>query len=950
MSKLDSRIHEIQLRKASGYWETRILTQIKVGSQISAMENHTYDSLLIQVAEQVLEELKRDGTLSSRTALSIEEKLAPLSPLAKAYVVHCVAHAHIDMNWMWRFDETVSATLDTFKTMLALLREYPDFHFSQSQASTYRIVEEYGTADLLEEIRRYVQEGRWEVTASTWVEADKNMPNAESMARHLLYTRKYLSKLLYMPDEAFQLDFEPDTFGHSANVPEILSQGGVSYYYHCRGANHPALSWWQAPSGKKVLAYCDPLWYGTTHVAGDCVAAVDETFALRAIELCRENKTDSLLRVYGVGDHGGGPSRRDIERILDMQQWPVYPTLRFSTYHAFFADVAERFGDVFPVYDTEMNPFATGCYTSQSRIKLANRIGESMLYDAEQFAAIAGNHVGFAYRGDRFQSAWEKVLFNQFHDILTGSCVPDTKEYAMGIFQEAIATANTERTGALRALAEKIDTTCFRQESDEFVEGLLPKQDFGAGVGNGITAFRVSQVGRGTGLPIIYHVFNPSPYAREGLAECCIWDWDDTSLSYAEFRDEKGNVVPHQVISQGNEINWGHYLTRVLIPVKVPAGGYSSYGLYVNTDKPVVAGPIITNPILEYPHEFVLENELVRVEFDTQSGGIRSYIDKQTGFDWISGKQTAGFRFVQEDADRGMSAWIVGRHMSVCEAKMVHIKYVPACGARLRDGVEISADFGEKSGFRALFTLEKDSRLLHINVDCDWQEKAVPHVRMPQLGFVIPLSVSIPEYIYDVPAGTITRKPINMDMPGNSFIAVAPENTSTGFVLTTDSKYGYRGDQDSLYVDLIRMSYDPDPNPEYGKHTIKMAIGPSGADRASFVRDSFDAWHGFQALTASVHDGAWPASSSLITVESETAVLQALKLAEDGSGHLIARLYTADGEAGEALLKLPMGSIKEAWKSDIHEVPSDCAYRVENGIAKIDIGKGELITVRLNVL
>ena len=141
-----------------------------------------------------LKPIEREGTVTQDAACRAEEMIAPLSPQAKRTSVICAAHAHIDMNWMWRWDETVAVTLDTFRTMLDLMEEYPDFKFSQSQASVYQIVETYAP-EMLEEIRQRVQEGRWEVTASTWVEADKNMPSGESLARHLLYTRRYLSEL-----------------------------------------------------------------------------------------------------------------------------------------------------------------------------------------------------------------------------------------------------------------------------------------------------------------------------------------------------------------------------------------------------------------------------------------------------------------------------------------------------------------------------------------------------------------------------------------------------------------------------------------------------------------------------------------------------------------------------------------------------------------------------------
>ena len=121
---------------------------------------------------------------------------------------------------MWPWHETVAVTLETFRTMLKLLEEYPQFTFSQSQASVYRIVEEF-EPEMLEKIKKYVHEGRWEVTASTWVEADKNMPNLESMAHHLLMTKEYLSRLLEIDPATLNLDYEPDTFGHTYLLPLI---------------------------------------------------------------------------------------------------------------------------------------------------------------------------------------------------------------------------------------------------------------------------------------------------------------------------------------------------------------------------------------------------------------------------------------------------------------------------------------------------------------------------------------------------------------------------------------------------------------------------------------------------------------------------------------------------------------------------------------------------------
>ena len=212
-----------------------------------------------------------------------EHELQSYGAEAKQYTLICVGHAHIDMDWQWSYEETVATTIDTFQTMLNLMREFPDFIFLQSQASVYEMIEKYAP-DMLDEIRHNVAEGRWEVIAGTWVEHDKNMSGTEAMVRQLLYTRRYLSKLLNIDPLSLDIDFEPDTFGHSAHVPEILSRGGVKYYYHCRGDEYKRLFRWRAPSGAEVLACCEPNWY---------LGAIEYDMASFVPSFCRENHTDT---------------------------------------------------------------------------------------------------------------------------------------------------------------------------------------------------------------------------------------------------------------------------------------------------------------------------------------------------------------------------------------------------------------------------------------------------------------------------------------------------------------------------------------------------------------------------------------------------------------------------------------------------------------------------------
>ena len=169
----------------------RIYAELRFLCSLSDSENGAYDAALENAARHVSNLIAERGHLTASDVEEIEGTLSFLHAEAKQFEYLCVSHAHIDMNWKWGYHETVNVVVDTARTMLSLLKEYPQFIFSQSQASVYAILEEYAP-ELFAEVCEYIKAGRWEVTASTWVEADKNMSGGESMARHILYTKRYM--------------------------------------------------------------------------------------------------------------------------------------------------------------------------------------------------------------------------------------------------------------------------------------------------------------------------------------------------------------------------------------------------------------------------------------------------------------------------------------------------------------------------------------------------------------------------------------------------------------------------------------------------------------------------------------------------------------------------------------------------------------------------------------
>jgi alpha-mannosidase len=898
---------ELVERSKGRYWEERICAQIQYARRLSRVNNGIYGELIDSAEKFVVERFDEDGAITRSSAHEAEEMLKSISHDAKKYRIICAAHAHIDMNWMWRWDETVAITLDTFNTMLTLMDEYKDFKFSQSQASVYKIVEDYDPK-MLEKIKARVKEGRWEITASSWVEADKNLPNGESLARHILYTKKYLSRLFEIEPKSLNVDFEPDTFGHNLNVPEILSKGGVEFYYHCRGYEGHNIYRWKAPSGSSIIVYREPLWYN---------ANIESEMALYVPEFCSKHGLDTMLKVYGVGDHGGGPTRRDIEKLLDMSTWPVFPEIRFGSFKEYFS-ILERSALNIPEVEGELNFVFDGCYTTQSRIKEGNRASEALLNEAETFCSLSSIAQGSKYPSDDFCNAWENVLFNQFHDIIPGSGTVDTREYAMGLYQKTWATANNHRSIALRSISMEIDTKGLVPEGRDLKETISE----GAGVGFGIEGLKVSQTSREGGRQRIFHFFNPSLHAREGLAEVIVWDWHVDHNGELEFVDEKGVKVKFQVVDSGFNHYWSHTYVRVLVNVKIPALGYVTY-LMKEVELQERNLKLPGDPRVQKVDDLVLENNLIKVSFDPINASIISLVDKETGEEMSDPKRPMGiFRAIEEDNHDGMSAWIVGRYMSVTDIhKNVKINKKKFIKGLLKNSIDYEIEYG-KSKLNVAIWLEEGSPFINYDVNCDWREFGVKYKKVPQLSFFVPVNYRCTAYRYDVPFGSIEREGMGIDVPANSWVLGKREETGRkAAMLITRSKYGFRSDDDSMSITLLRSAYDPDPYPEIGIHTIKFALGvvDNSSTNKDLINLSYDYNHSINVISGSLHKGKAPLSREFISIEKGSVIASAVKMPEeDTKDRLIVRVYETDGNKATATLKV-FKEPRNAYYVDINE-------------------------------
>lgn len=928
MCNLVTRIENLK-NITVGYWGDRIITQLEYSYKLSKINNQIYDEFLIKILCFIEDSVKSIGGFTKHIAEEAELRLSELSTEAKKFNIICVAHAHIDMNWLWRYDETVAITLDTFRTMLNLMNEYPDFKFSQSQASVYKMVEEYNP-EMLEEIKQRVKEGRWEITASTWVETDKNMPNGESLSRHILYTKKYLSKLFNINPDSLNLDFEPDTFGHNANVPEILFNGRVKYYYHCRGYEGHNIYRWEAPSGNFILVYREPHWYN---------ALINFSMALYIPEFCTKHGIDTMLKVYGVGDHGGGPSRSDINKIIDMASWPVFPSIRFGTYGEYF-NILDKVKSL-PTIKGELNFVFTGCYTTQTRIKLANRVLEGKLNEAETFSSIATVNTNFKYRKEPIAEAWKKTLFNQFHDILPGSGIVDTREFAMGNFQQAMATVNIEESLALRKIVDAINTEDLIENKD--TSSSLSE---GAGVGFGIENFNISQCDRGTGKKRIIHIFNSSQENKKALAEVIIWDFQGDKERIV-FKDYCGNTVRHQMIIKDAKY-WDHTYMNLLVEANIPAYGYNTY-ILKEEDMEDVPLSVHLDPRIEKLQEYILENAYIKVVFEGKSLSIVSLIDKTTGEELVNKNALAGiFRLVQEDDSRGMTAWIIGRYKNIKNLnEFVKILDVQINSCILRQSISYDIKFNN-SKLKVIVSLDKDSTSINYYVECDWQEIGKEGEGIPQLNFYVPTAYRCKSYKYDIPFGTIDRNDMDIDVPANSWIIGNREETDKNtLMIITASKYGFRGYNNAMAVSLIRSSFDPDPYPENGIHKIKFSVCVvKQGENKRLIQRAYDENHLLIALPGTAHKGTLLNCQNFISVEEGNVIISAIKAPEESSEQkaLIVRLHETEGTHTNVKLKF-FNEILKSNFVDINENDIDGSINVDKNTLKIKLKPYSLASI-----
>ncbi len=387
--------------------------------------------------------------------------------------VNCIGHTHIDVAWMWTLDQTKEKVERSFSTVLKLMEDYPKYKFMSSQPQLYAYLKERNPK-LYEKVKEKVQEGRWEVEGSMWLEADCNLTSGESLVRQIVYGKKFFL-------EEFGKDcktvWEPDVFGYSAALPQIMKKCGVDRFVTAKiGWNDtnrmPYDSFiWQGIDGSEVFAFllstcdCDPRIgkYDTTYTT--YVAKLDAMQTLGTWNRYEPKEFNNVtMMTYGWGDGGGGPTRD----MLEMQRrlsygLPGIPKTRMATVKESLDEIESNFfknakelkrmpkwrGEIYFEYHR-------GTYTSVPRNKQNNRKGEFALQNTELSSVLAKTLQDVEYPQAEIDRSWKTLLLNQFHDILPGSSIEGVYKDSDKQYQELFETQEKLTDLSLGKIAQNV--------------------------------------------------------------------------------------------------------------------------------------------------------------------------------------------------------------------------------------------------------------------------------------------------------------------------------------------------------------------------------------------------------------------------------------------------------------------------------------------------------------
>jgi len=771
----------------------------------------------------------------------------------KEGTVYMVSNAHFDTQWCWDVQTSIGEYLrNTLTQNIWLFEHYPDYVFNFEGGIKYSWMKEYYPEEFAK-VKEYVKNGRWHISGSSWDATDPNMPSAESFFRNILLGQQFYKDEFGVKSTDI---FLPDCFGFGYALPTIAAHCGLI------GFSTQKLQWRSNPFyGNSKVPFIFGLWQG---IDGSRIAAAldgrnytqkytsDVSKNKEIQDIVAQSPNKKGFRYYGTGDIGGSPTILSVESVEKGINGAGPVNVVSATSDQLFKEYLpfSKHPEL-PVYDGEllMDVHATGCYTSQSAMKLFNRRNEQLADAAERASVIAGWMGGVEYPSEKLNQAWERFIWHQFHDDLTGTSIPNAYTFSWNDELISQSQFNDILTYASETVSRALDT-------------------------------------RVKGAPLV--VFNPLSQSRKDVVHARVPF--TAKPSSIQVYSPKGVKVNSQLLSYADG------QAEIIFAADVDPVSYSVYDVRLSGKK--------TSNVLKIGESWI-ENTVYKLTLDKR-GDISSIVDKKNGKELVEKGKAIRLALFTQNLSTKWPAWEILKttidQVPESIGENVKISMAEKGSARVALRVERSYNGSQFVQIISLTDGAADERI-DIKTDIDWnQTNALLKVEFP-------LSVSNPLATYDIGLGSVKRGNNSLtayEVFAHQWADLTAKDNSYGVSIINNCKYGWdKPNSNTLRLTLLHTPgttdcYTYQNKQDFGHHTVTYSIvgHKSNFVDAGTVRMADAQNNPLFSYNAPKHEGTYGKQFSMLKVNSPQIDVKAFKKAERGEEYIV-RVYERVGKNAE---------------------------------------------------
>ena len=872
-------------------------------------------------------------------ALAVRENPPSNAHIDSSWTMYLVPNAHIDTAWQWPYEDTARDVIsDTFSRAITNLKSNENYKFTMSASKHYEWTKEY-YPEMYEDVKELIANGQWDNPGGQVVEPDLNLPSGEALVRQSLEGQRFFEREF---NQMSTVGYVPDTFGFNGQFPQILKKAGMDNFVTTK------LNWqqqnterdsdifkWKAIDGTEVLAYAPMKDYVNIYSDSQIVNALK-----RNEQTGKETGVKKALGMMGSGDHGGGPNSGQYARVLQQDGSDAVQgaNVEMATITEYFNSVRET-EDLSKVRTVEGEMYFEnhrGTYTSWARVKEYNRKNEILAEKAEK-AGTLGNWLGVLPNAgsEDISKAWDKILINQFHDVLPGSSIPYQYEVTYNNQELAKNLLNNVQNDGLQAIAYKADTNV-------------------------------------DGTPVL--VFNPLSWERSDMVETTVRFTDAVPEQIAVYDGD--TLVPSTVTARDEE--------KKTATIRFQANALPSVGFKIFTVK-AGDGTVETNlSVEENDSLFVMENEFLKVEIDKETGNIAQVYNKKDNNRpvFADGYQGNEIHIYKDTGGSSYPAWdLVMDEMNADPVAILNdtpeaIEIIENSPDRVV--VRVSRSWSNSSMYQDI-TLYPDSDRVDVKMHVNWNEDQ----RMIKISF--PFAAESDHATYEIAYGALERPTTRdnsidnakFEVSGHKWADVTDDSGEFGASILNDSKYGWdaiqlKDEEGNVEATRLRLTAlrSPmgapvrcsgwDPSPYYidkTTHDFTYSIYPHAGtwQEANSVQKAAELNYKAEAVQSERHDGDLGTAYSFATSSADNVPISVIKTPADdpdAKDKLIVRVYESDGQENtDVTLTLP-SNVKSAKEVNLLEKDDEDLNKeitVDGNQIHFSMGKYEITTIALEV-